>query len=195
LWVLARGMATSRLSRLLSLPTGVAKRLRKWGHPLRAILEDYAEVTKELVSDARRHPLKTLSYCMSGALVIATWRKRPDYADYINDVLEYSNEIAQCSQELRNPHSEAYINSIINLDAGSHLRYISLGVCAVVLQRVHSPDCKNYHQTCKYLQPRLWLVHHRVVDVGGWGRWWWLEKNMVDFDVNEEQLEKALREQ
>lgn len=188
-------MAASRLSRLLTLRPGTAKRLRKWGHPLRAIFEDYAEVTKDLFGGIRQHPLKTLAYCLIGGFLVAAWRRRPVYDDYINDVLEYANEIAQCRKELRNTHAEGYINRIINLNANGQLRYVSFGVCAVVLQRSYSPQCGNYHQTCKHLQPRWWSVHHRVVDVGGWGRWRRLERSMVDFDVNEELLEKSLREQ
>lgn len=153
------------------------------------------EVSKDIAKEARLHPLKTLVYFLSGGMLLAAWEQRPDSATYINDVLEYANELAQCSEVVRNPHSQAYIERIAQLYSDDCLRYVNCGFFAIMMQRPHNPRCKNYHLVCKHLQPSIRTADQRVVDVGWWGRWYVLEREMVDFDVNEEELEKSLQKQ
>ena len=160
-------------------------RVSKWGHPLKAILLDYIEVTKDLLIEARQRPLKTVVYLFTGSLVVTTWRKRPNYASYLKEVMEYSNEMGMCNESLINPQAKRYIDNVIMLNADGRLRYVNLGLCGIVIRRSYSPYCANYAETCEYLQPRIWKTFERIVDIGVWGRWVQLEKRMVDFDVNE----------
>ena len=162
------------------------------GQPLKEILTDYVEVGKDLIQGARRRPIKTALYLTSGAAFTITWRKRPDYTSYINDVVEYANELSMCSEVVRRPSAKLYIDSVFKQHSDSYLRYVNLGLVAIILRRNYSPSCSNYHEMCKHLQPRIWTVLERVVDVGFWGQWRNLEKEMLDFDVNEEDFNKSL---
>ena len=167
------------------------KTAARLGQPLKEILTDYVEVFKDLFVGARQRPFKAATYLISAAAFTVTWKKRPDYASYINDVLDYANELSMCSEIVRRPSAKQYIDTIAKHHADGYLRYINLGLFAVILQRNYSPSCSNYHETCQHLQPRLGRVGERVVDVGFWGQWRNLEKEMVDFDVNEEELTKS----
>ncbi len=171
-----------------------SQQVESWGQPLRVIFLDYLEVGRDVAAGARRRPLKALFYGFLAGLIGASWRRTPDLASFENNVLEYSNELSMCSKPLRNPHAQSYIERLISLKSESHLRYTSLGVCSVVTRRVSVPECCNYHEVCPHLRPRWWTGYNRVVDVGVWGRWLLLERNMLDFDINEEYLERSLAE-
>lgn len=166
----------------------VVSRVSKWGHPLKAILLDYIEVTKDLLVEAKQRPLKTVIYLVTGSLIVTTWRRRPSYESYLKEVMEYSNEMGMCNESLLNPQAKKYIDRVIMLKADGYLRYVNLGLVGIVVRRNYSPNCANYAETCEYLQPRIWRTFERIIDVGVWGRWVQLDKRMVDFDVNEEEL-------
>ena len=181
---------------VMRLPgAGSTRAMEKWGQPLRVIFLDYVEVGKDVARGTLQRPIRSILYGLIGGLVITAWRKNPDYASFENDVLEYSNELSLCSKPLRNPRAQAYIERLIGLKSDGYLRHISFGVFSIMILRSVSPSCKNYHEVCPYLQPRLWTVYERVVDVGVWGKWLLLERHMVDFDVNQEALEKSLANQ
>ena len=160
------------------------------GRPLRDILTDYVEVAKDLVQGAKQRPVKAALYLTSAALFTATWRKRPDYASYVDGVVNYANELGMCSETVRKPSAKRYLDDLSKLHADGRLKYVNLGVVAVVLKRDYSPSCANYHETCQHLQSRWWTMRERVVDVGFWDRWRNLELEMIDFDVNEEELDQ-----
>ena len=172
---------------------GAIRTVARLGQPLKEILTDYVEVAKDLIQGARQRPVKAALYLISGTAFTITWRKRPDYASYINDVVEYANELSMCSELVRRPSAKQYIDTITRQHSDGYLRYVNLGLVAIILQRSYSPSCSNYHETCKHLQPRVWTLTERVVDVGFWGQWRNLEMEMLDFDVNEEELEKSLK--
>ncbi len=177
------------------LRPGSAQSMERWGQPLKVIFMDYVEVARDVAAGVRQRPIRALLYSLAAGLLGTSWRRNPDLAGFENDVLEYSNELSMCSKSMRSPHAQAYIEKLISLKSDGYLRHVSLGICSVVLQRVSVPDCDNYHEVCPLLQPRLWTAHERVVDVGLWGKWQLLERNMADFDINEEQLEKSLANQ
>ena len=168
------------------------KTVARLGRPLKDILTDYVEVFKDIFVGARKRPLKAALYLISAASFTITWKKRPDYAGYVNDVLDYANELSMCSETVRRPSAKQYIDAIAKQHTDGRLQYVNLGLLAIILRRNFSPYCSNYHETCQHLQPRLWRVGERVVDVGFWGQWRNLEREMIDFDVNEEQLEKSI---
>ena len=180
-------------SRSLLRPTPVtSQRIEKWGQPFRVILLDYVDVSKDLFTSAKRQPIKSLLYLLTGGLIVALWRRRPDQTHLVSSILEYSNEMAMVSRPLRNPQSQAYIDTLMALLVSDELYCVNFGLFSIAMRRLATPECQNYHVTCKHLQPHVWTVGERLVDVGVWGTWVELERRMADFDVNEEQLELSL---
>ena len=171
------------------------KRIEKWGQPLRVIALDYIEVTKDAYQDAKKRPLKTLVYLLLGGGLVATWKSRPSEADYRDCLLGYSNELFQCSPIVRNPHIHTYVANIVKKSSNNQLAYKNFGFFSLIMEREHNSVCKSYHVTCKHVRERWWNRWKRVVDFGLWGRWWALDRELVDYDVNEEELEKWLEEQ
>ena len=165
--------------------------LYKLGQPIRAILSDYVDVFTELFTSCKKHPIKAFVYLSCGGVITTGCIKRPDRASYVNDVLEYSNELSMCSEVVRSPKAKRYIDTLIAMETDGYLKYVNLGIAALIIRKNHSAYCSNYHETCSSLQPRFWQLHERVVDVGVWDRWLLLETELNGYDVNDEELEKT----
>lgn len=163
-----------------------SKKLESWGRPLKLIFEDYRSAIKDTLLHAKAHPFKSTAYLIGTGTVLASWYQRPDYSSYVSAVVKYSNEICQCSEPSRKPTAYKHITEIIHLNSDNYLRYVNLGVVAVVIRRNSSADVKMYNETCAHVQPHWWTVFNRIIDVGFWRKWYLLEKKMVDFDVNDE---------
>ena len=174
---------------------GGGGKIEKWGQPLRVIAQDYVEVTKDAYRDIRTRPIKSLAYALIGSSLLATWKLRPDADSYTDRILNHCNELHLCSELVRNRESWKYLENIVKKFSVEELEYKSMGLFAVVLERESSPVCQNYHTTCKYVRRRWWDRLSRVVDVGFWGRWWALDRAMVNYDVNEEELAHWLEQQ
>ncbi len=164
------------------------KRAKGLGQPIRAILSDYVEVFKDLGKAAWKRPFKATVYISVGSLITAVVKMRPDYSLYLNDVLNYANELSMCSEEVRNPRAKEYIDDIIVCHNDRRLTYVNLGVTALIIRKPHSDHCCNFQETCTSLQPRMWTIGQRVVDVGVAGHWLLLDTELKDYDVNDTQL-------
>ena len=188
-------MAGRAGSILAAATRGGGGRMERWGQPLRVIAQDYVEVTKDAYKDAKAKPIKTLVYTLIGGCLVATWKTRPDADSYIDCLLENCNEFHLCSQVVRSRQTQEYLENIATKHSKDEVVYKNFGFFGIVLEREHTPVCKNYHMTCKYIRMRWWTRWTRVVDFGMWGRWWALNRAMVGYDVNDEELTNWLEQQ
>lgn len=156
---------------------------------------DYVEVAKDAYKDMKSKPLKTLVYAAVGSAFITTWKLRPDAESYTDRLLDHCNEFHLCSQLVRNRETAKYLEEIVTLLSVDELEYKSFGLFSVILERETSPTCQNYHVTCKYVRRRWWNKWTRIVDFGFWGRWWALDRAMVDYDVNDTEIADWLEQQ
>ena len=163
-------------------------RATKWGTPLKNIIFDYAEVIKDIGFDSKKHPVKYLTWCLLGGVIVAFHKKRPDLKSYESEVLEYSNELGLCAASSINLSTKRYIDDVSTLLCDGCITHVNLGICSLIVRRPYSIHCSNYHQVCSHLQSRIWTFHHRVIDIGIWNKWLVLNKTMVDFDVNNEEF-------
>ena len=185
-----------RLGGLLSVATrGGGGRVEKWGQPLRVIAQDYVEVTKDAYKDVKAHPVKSAVYALIGSSLIATWKTRPDAESYRDRLLDHCNEFHLCNELVRNTETAKYLERVVTNLSVDELEYKNFGFFAVIVERESPPACQNYHTTCKYVRKRWWDKWSRVVDFGLWGKWWALDRAMVDYDINDLELESWLEQQ
>ena len=164
--------------------------LSRWGQPLKSIVVDYVEVSKEVFTDFKSSPGKGITLLAIIGTGIAFLRRCPDHDSYKQEVIDYSNELGLCAEANRNPKTKQYIEEISSILSNHSAEYWNLGVCAFIVQSTCSRKCQNYHEVCKYLQPRSWTVYHRILDFGIWNQWFVLSRTMIDFDINEEEFSK-----
>ena len=158
------------------------------GHPLKIIVLDYFEVLKEISLNMKKSPVKSLVWCVFGGTITAFYKKCPDLCSYTSEIIEYSNEIGLCAETTRNSQSKRYIDNISTLLNDGCIHYANFGIFSLIIHKSRSSNCFNYHQTCKHLQPRKWMFHESIVDVGVWNQWLILNRTMIDFDVNENEF-------
>lgn len=168
--------------------TNLMRRVSKWGQPLKNIFVDYVEVSKDVAADLKRSPVKSMLWLLFGGIITGYYRKCPSLGSYKKEVIEYCNELGLCAEGARNHHAKLYIDRVSTMLNDGHVQYVNCGVFAIILQRSNSSKCHNYHETCSHLQPRIWTLHNRVLDIGVWDRWLILEKTMVNFDVSESEF-------
>ena len=171
------------MSRFLSVSSSP---LERWSRPLRNAINDYVTVAKDVVKYAKDKPVRFGFTVTGGAGCILMWRRNPDMDDYMSEVIEYSNEISQCSPATRSFEAQKYLERLLLSDSQHSLQYINLGLCSIVMERPVYKYCYNYSEVCPHLQSRWSTFRQRFVDIGFWNKWWFLQQNMIDFDVNEE---------
>lgn len=149
---------------------------------------DYLDVSKDLLKDSRSSPVKYIMLLTLAGFGTVCYYKCPILTDYHSEIIEYANEIGLCAESTRNKKCKMHVDEMSTLLIDGYLEYVSFGVFSVILRRPSSSKCFNYHQVCPHLQPRLWTLPDRVVDVGVLGQWLMLNKTMKDFDVNQDDL-------
>lgn len=164
------------------------QRASKWGNPFKSILLDYVEVSKDILTEFKSNPAKAVLVLSLGSTVAALVKKCPDHSSYKNEVLEFSNELGLCAETNRDHQTKLYIDRISSMISNCSVLHLNLGVCSLIIQRSCSSKCQNYHEVCKYLQPRKWMFYRKIIDVGIWDQWLILTKTMVDFDVNDTEF-------
>ena len=164
----------------------VPARIQQWGQPFRNIILDYYEVLQDIVKSVKTHRVRSVLglFCFGG--VVYSARQVPDEHSYYAELLDWSNELSLVNEAQQNKISKIHIDRILHLYANNRLFYVNLGLVAMVMEIPTYPECKNYHNTCKHLQPRWWTFYDRIVDVGMYRKWLVIQRKMVDYDINDE---------
>lgn len=161
---------------------------RKLGRSAYNVYFDYKTVFKESIIYVKRKPFKSaLSFAGVGT-VCYVYDKNPDEQSFTDTLMESANKLLQLSDLIRNPTSCSSVQRVLKLHSEGRLRRQSLGLFSIVLEQPLSASCDLYENHCTYVQPRWSSLWSRVVDVGMMGHWFMLERSMVDYDVNEEEL-------
>ncbi len=163
-------------------------RAKRWGNPLRNIIVDYIEVSKDIVLGMKKSPVKGIMWLLLGGVIHTSYRKCPDFSSYQNEMVEYCNEFGLCAKTSVNLQKKNYIDDLSTQLYDGCIEYVNLGVLSLIIRRSQSTHCYNYHARCKHLKPRVWKLYHSIVDVGFWNQWLVLRRTMIDFDINENEF-------
>lgn len=166
----------------------VPVRIQQWGQPFRNIILDYYEVSKDLIKSVKTHPVRSVLGLFCFGAVVYSSRQVPSESSYYAELLDWSNELSLVSETQQNKVSKSHIDKSLHLYANKRLRYVNLGLVAMVMEIPVYPECKNYHNTCVHLQPRWWTFYDRIVDIGIYREWLVIQRKMVDYDINDEYV-------
>lgn len=177
-----------RVNRVL-LPQLENIRDSRLGKPLFLIYVDYKNVFTDLCSFVFKRPLRAaLNLCLVGAFA-GTWAYNPKQGSYSEQLTEKANTLLLVSDKVRNPKSNARVQELTLLHSENRLKQYNIGFFSLILEQDYSDTSCYYEARCYYLKQRWIYMYKRILDVGFLGRWYFLEKAMVDYDVNEEELE------
>ena len=145
--------------------------------------EDYKSAAKDTVTDIKSRPRKAaVIFSLLGA-AFAAFETNPSERAFKDICVENTNVLIQVPHYSRKPDAERYVNEVRWLKNQDRLEFHNFGICSIVLRRDFAEQCDLYEAQCKYLQPALEATHERLIDVGLFNHWIFLEKAMQDFDV------------
>ncbi|XP_038048428.1 mitochondrial import inner membrane translocase subunit Tim29-like [Patiria miniata] len=160
----------------------------KAGAYIANIFRDYKGATLEIFTDARDRPIKAAIYAtLVSCTAIAAWNN-PDKKSYEKAILNASNDLALLSDAIRNKASDRHLQEVMRLRNEGRIRQLNLVVCSVMWRDDYGPLLGLYDSQCEYLRPGWRDFDKRVLDVGFMNRWYYLDKAMVEYDVNEEEF-------
>ena len=170
------------------LPQMQTIRDSRLGKPLYLIYVDYKNVFFEFCQFLYKKPLKAVrNFSLIGGL-IGIWYTNPESDSYTAQLMENANTLLLLSSSVRNPNCNATIQSLVELNSQNRLSVHNFGFFSLVRQKEHSDISCFYEARCDYLKQRWLYMYKDIVDIGLLGKWYFLEKAMVDYDVNEEEL-------
>lgn len=154
----------------------------------RSLLSDYKEACREIFVGAYERPFKASCYVALLGGAYACYHTNPDSTSLQSRILETSNQLALLSPWIRSGTSDGHVQSLARLHNEGRLRYIGLGVVSLAYMEDYDPEPSLYEARCSALSVPWAQLHKRVLDVGFVGRWWLLENEMQNYDINEEEF-------
>ena len=152
------------------------------------VITDYATVFKDFAKGIRDKPIRAaLKLSALGGLYFV-YHENPDEQSYIAGLIENANDLLQLSDLIRNPNSDQYIQELVGYHNQGRLTRKSLGLFSLMFVQEYGEQCDLYNAQCYYLQSRWHQLWRQVVDIGILNHWYFLEKAMKDYDVNEAEL-------
>lgn len=162
--------------------------VEKWIGYWKALARDYRDVAIDVCKFARDRPIRAGVYGALGGAVVYSCKHNPDDVTFINHLRLHNINVVMVSDDCRSPVSAQHLTFVERCYNEGIVRRLNLGVASVLWLDNYDRAICLYRATCKHTKYDLLSWHQRIVDVGFLGKWWQLEKAMVDYDVNEANL-------
>ncbi|XP_063697284.1 mitochondrial import inner membrane translocase subunit Tim29 [Culicoides brevitarsis] len=184
---IVQGMWSSKYSKKLNfeLPERFKGTIvEKWANYWKQLVIDYKEMVIDTCKHMFQHPLKTSIYTGVGATTYFLCKHNPDFADFEKSFQNSKNLLILVAEPCQNPVSADHIRSLERYINQNVVRRLSLGVISFIWIDNYDKDCSLYKATCEYLKPPYKTFKERVIDVGFLDKYWILDEQMKDYDVN-----------
>lgn len=166
----------------------------KWNIFWRNLYVDYKDVAVETWNGSKAKPKKATFYLSLTGGIFYLWFTNPTEYSYLGELTKTDTEVSFVSPAIRNPYAENYAHTLLKQKIKGELRYQNFELFSVIWRHDADKKIGLFQATCKYLKPLWSEVGERFVDIGFAGKWWMLERNMVDFDVNPLEWEEEARQ-
>ena len=167
------------------------------GQYLLGIANDYKEAGQDILKDMKDKPLKSAFYIGTLSTLIYFCRHNPTEDSFREQLQNNANDLLLLSDLIRNPVSDSHVQKLISGYNEGVVRRLNLGVCSLMWLDNYDPQVDLYKAQCKPLKVGWLEMRERIVDIGVLERWIYMEKAMIDYDVNPaewEELENRKKE-
>ena len=167
------------------------------GQYLLGIANDYKEVGKEILQDMKSHPLKSSLYIGTLGTLVYFSKHNPTEDSFRHQLQNNANDLLLLSDLIRNPVSDNHVQKLVRSYNEGLIRRLSLGVCSLIWLDNYDKDVDVYQARCKSLKVGWLEMKDRIIDIGVLDRWIYMEKAMIDYDINPaewEELERKIKE-
>lgn len=162
--------------------------VEKWAAYWKALARDYRDVAIDVYKFGREKPIRAGIYGALAASIVYSCKRNPDDVTYINHLRLHNINMVMVSDDCRSPVSSQYSTFVERCYNEGIVRRLNIGVASILWLDNYDRAICLYRATCKHTKYDLLSWHQRIIDVGFLGKWWNLEKAMVDYDVNEANL-------
>ncbi len=159
------------------------------GAYFRNVADDYWTVVKETAVTSRKRKIRTGIILSAVGGVLYAGATAPTEEDFLNVMRENRLNLISVSDQVRNPVSESDLERKTILMNEGKAQYVNCIFWSLILRTKYNPQCDLYAAHCKELQPKFTDLPDRIIDVGAFGRWFYAEKAMEDYDVNQSDLD------
>lgn len=129
--------------------------------------------------------MKSGIYCSILGSLLCLGKKNPSMTDFEENLINNTNELLQVGEKIRNPISNDHMQKLVGFSNEGLLRRTSFGVCSFLWFDNYDASVDVYEARCKHLKIGwLEMFQERLLDIGFWGKWWFIEKAMEDYDIN-----------
>ena len=179
---------TSRLQLPEKLKGG---RIERYVNYWKGVKTDYKEALKELGQSCRERPIKA---SMIGATILSALyanRHNPDEKSFNDLLVNINNDLTMVSDLCRNNSSTQHQFEVVRAQNAGTLRYWNLGLFSIIWRDNYNSDFGHVKARCKYLTVGytdiLFNERERIVDIGFLGNWWYTNKAMEEYDINQDE--------
>ncbi|KAL1138951.1 hypothetical protein AAG570_009013, partial [Ranatra chinensis] len=165
--------------------------IEKWADYWKGVLSDYAQVGRDVATDAVNNPAKAAAIVATISFLGYCAHTNPDDNHFRDRLLEHVNSFAMIAQPVRNSNSVSYIMQLATAYNAGQVRLFSAGFFTVVWLADYNSSMGQYKANCNYLSPSVFDFHKRIVDIGFLNRWWLIDYKMLDYDVSLEEWNKT----
>lgn len=145
----------------------------------------------DTVQDIRTSPVKAAIYTSAIGLIGYFVKTNPNEVQFYSQLTECTNDLAMVGDSIRNSKSDSHIQHLILCANAGLLRRFSLGVLSVMWVDNFDPDVDLYEARCKLLKVGWLNWRERIVDFGILGHWRWLDRAMIDYDINPDEWQNS----
>ena len=135
--------------------------------------------------------------------LVAFYKNTPTMTDYETARQCYANEMIMCGKTY-SKRSEYYLNELKKLENGGFLEYKNFVLFSLIVVRrfneadsVYEKQCDQLNNPNKYnifnLVNQFLKFSSRIIDFGFCNEWYFLNKRLKDYDLNEEEWRTIIK--
>ncbi|XP_058061679.1 mitochondrial import inner membrane translocase subunit Tim29 [Anopheles bellator] len=162
--------------------------VEKWATYWKNLAIDYREMVIDTGRGMRDRPVRSTVYLTLLTAAGYSGANNPSERDFYDQFRRSYNELSLVHPTCQNPVASQHVTFLERCHNEGLLRRLSLGVVSFMWLDNYDKGLATYKAICPYLKPRYLTFHERIVDVGFNGRWRLLERKMLDYDINEENV-------
>lgn len=158
--------------------------IEKWTKYWKQVATDYKDVGKSILKSAHDRPRRAAILYGSGIFSYYCLTTNPTYQSYLAQLRQYQCDVTFVAEPMRNPKAIQYMQFMEQCHNQGILKRMSFGIFSIMWIADFNDGLNLYKAVCPYLGPEIKTFHTRIVDVGILDKWFLVERNLKDYDVN-----------
>lgn len=132
----------------------------------------------------KANPVKSSIYGSIGLFSLVSYKTNPTFNHFTDSIRTAQNLVGLVYEDSQNIKTVQFLRFLEQCRNEERLRLTSYALFSIIWKHDYSSNLSTADAKCEYLQPQYSTFFDRIIDVGFMGKWWNLEKQMKDYDVN-----------